>query len=504
MTWPAGARLWATLLCAGGCATLSAQASLWEVAPRCESFAEWEARARAEGQADGRTVGARRDCARHTVAELPRRQLEHGGAQVQAELDALARALPAGELRALVAEVLGVGASGLRGMLELAIVSAQREQREAARAPAEESSLAQWHPTAGAVSATASCDGLGDEEALACLATVKAHAPEVDVSAAALTVARRRIAAMEALPAAMQAAALGRLFDGLSPLEATAALDQVLGSLEKVAPAVLAEARSAAGPERAATLAAPLGRLRSARAEVLHWQADAAAHQLAQAEAARARPLASALHRLVAAGFGGPAAAWPEPLAVDTSRSRCERLPKLPNVPRGLAARLAVRCTREARRPALPEGNEKTFEEERALKTERIEGDLSLACGGAVTHVRLSVQDVALETGAHELGEEPSGAATTLLLKVGAALAEAGQACARQHREAQETDCGSLTTLEPAQAEERFAEHALVSGGWAPCFRKWFVARVGVELPAVRSPAGAPGGGARLTGPARR
>jgi hypothetical protein len=291
---------------------------------------------------------------------------------------------------------------------------------------------------------------------------------------------------MEALPLMVRVGALGRLHDALVPMEVQAATEEVGQALEVLAPAVLQEVKAAASPERAAMLAAPLGRLERHRVEVAAWQAAAAAHQLALADLAKGYPFAEALHRLLAASFGGPAAAWPEPLAVDASRSRCERLPALPRAPKGVAGRLVVRCTQEARRPQLPQGNEKTFEVEQALKTERIEGDLMLACGADVSSVRLSVQDVALETGARELGEEPSGAATSLRLKLDAALLDAGRACAQHHHQRQEEDCAALSSMDAVAAEARFAEHAWVSGAWAPCFKKWFAAQVGAELPALR------------------
>ena len=127
----------------------------------------------------------------------------------------------------------------------------------------------------------------------------------------------------------------------------------------------------------------------------------------------------------------------------------------------------------------------KTFENERTLEWEDIEGTLFVSCAGRVLSFRVMSRDLALESGTQGgLGAAPQSALGVELQRL---IARATPECRAARAAMVERDCASLETSNPFEAEDRFAQHALALQQWPGCFTRWFDQRLGVAPPLVRT-----------------
>ncbi|MFZ5446597.1 MAG: hypothetical protein ACOZQL_41805 [Myxococcota bacterium] len=459
------------------CATTGA--SLHDEAPRCESFASFDARVRTELDAllreapgdrlvheSSRLNLARRTCARHVLSELRSRRETDGLEAVQRELDALSATYAADELRALLTAALGDDAAQLEPLLQEA---RQRTTRVAGAAAAqrrdddERSRLAVEAPESMGPAPSAPdtmCDEPTPCAQLDCV--LKDGAPfELP--------ARRCLDTLAPLEPWRRADALSVVLLKLPAKPGPARSDalSMLQTLERQLWPEVDAALLARHPGRAAQLANAFRGLPARRDEVARLREAALAHHLARATELASSPAAAWLHRKLAEGFGGP----PTP-DLDT-RGRWEPLrwrckadqPTLPALPGGLSAILSVRCDEPPKRDARPDAL-RTFELEREMSGQRVRGSLTVACADRTNLFTVQAEDLA-----------------TLPAELSRLVDTAVGACARIHTFAATRSCAELRRLTPAAVIERFVGHQRFTHRWEPCFVEWMLANEGVSPP---------------------
>ncbi len=461
----------------------------------CERFSAFEPQARAVldellAQAPGallvsgsaRLNAARRACARATLDGLLTLREREGPGAVQVEFDALARAWPADRLDALLAETPGLDLPALKPLLLEAREGAGREARAAAATRRDESERDALAPVGAVDTSSTDCLGRSGCDGLHCLAElVRGGADAAALLAGARTAARTclggggddgpgwRVEALSALVRDLIA------FD--SPPEAQEAR-RALEALRRPRWREVDAAVAADQPARAWTLARPFAVLDDARPAVEALQARAISAHHAHARACGERALCARLHRLVAAGAGGPDE---PPLSAppgrwERGRWACRRpLVTLPDAPPTMAVRLDATCRRpRAEQPGKDE--HRTFELQQALLGHVLEGELRATCAG-----RLPTAPVRVLGFVDDPDVEDDGAA--LRQELALALPRLSADCARLHAEAAQRGCAQLATTPPSEVEQRFTEAAVVTGRWASCFEAWFLRRYGVPPP---------------------
>ncbi|MBL9037895.1 MAG: hypothetical protein JNG84_05200, partial [Archangium sp.] len=324
------------------CATLSTPRALLDEAPVCTDFGDFERRAGAmlqtvqpESPEAAQVHQARQACARATLERLLEVREKRGAEAAQGVLDDLAMAFSPPVFSALVRD-LASSDDALRGMAALAAATAASNRRQQQRDGAEKKALESWQvevPASPSMSdelpveaQLTPCDVADARLALACLAeAVRRDVPTEVVAPRALVASGQAQREVAKLPAAKRLVALARV---VKVMEAIGVRDATLeDSLRVACDGAWPEVDAAVGrgePTRAAQLATPCGGVGARKKAVDALRAAAVTAQLAEAQRAGARGHAAALHRVVAAMFGGPAAEWPTPSgAWDLSRLQC-------------------------------------------------------------------------------------------------------------------------------------------------------------------------------------
>ncbi len=503
--------LWllSTVLLAVACATLGSPGdrltALEAEAPSCADFPQLEARASAVLEAlmqssrdvldaSVRVSQARQACARNVMRSLLTLREQRGPEAAQQQLDAMAMALTAVGFASVTREAAAdpnVGA-----MVALAAATAATSRTDKARTGTENGAIAGWQvaapagesPTAelDAVTAKAQvkhCAALGPDAQLTCLAEVSMHVlgrhEREALTEAARGAARRKIEALRLVPAAQRGAALLKLLVRLDALSVDEPSVQAELEVARAAawPAIMA-ARSAGRIEEAAAWARPFRVLPSSSAEVGALQDRAASRQLQLANEAGGRVWAAALHRKLAARFGAPEASWPEsPGQWDLSRFECGHSPGALPPAAGLSLRLVATCKKTKRASdsvAQADPAMKTFENERSLEWEDIEGTLFVTCASKVLSFRVMSRDLALEGAAEQ---------SALGVQLQKLISRATPECRAARAALVERDCASIETANRFDTEDHFTEHALALQQWPLCFTRWLDERIGLAPP---------------------
>jgi hypothetical protein len=483
---PEFSRLLLLLALLAGCAATGAGSStarlaqLEHQAPDCPSFAELDGRVQTESDqlvasapsealiSGAAALGrARRACARHVLGRLLELRELQGISAVQAELDALARAFTREDLDGLLAAAVGGDANALRPLVAEAYAHHRGEGRTSATAPPPQPHEEQLL-----------CAELSEPCAAAtCLAE---HRAAAELSARS----RACLDALRTDAPARRAQVTARLIEALRPAGASGVLTEALLTLETLRrqlwPEVLA-AKDGGQPLLAAQLAAPFAVLDSSREEVGRLRTQGIAFHLELARGAAPRALAARLHRLVAARAGGPAEPplQGEPGHWSTARWGCAwTAPSLPTPFQDVELRLLATCRKAAaaKRPRPEPGALSTFELEKSLEQELVEGSVSATCAGRTFRKPFSVRALLFDA-------SDTGRAEALLDELRALVAGAERDC-RELRAAQaRASCDELATLSSADAEQRYAEAFVATGRWEPCFVAHFTRRYGVGPP---------------------
>jgi hypothetical protein len=461
-----------------GCATtggvVQAAEDLEARAARCERFTSFEGELRAVSDqllasAPGERVlqgselvsRARRACAQATLLGLLERRESAGVVAAQLELDAMARALPPGELRRLSREVLGAGVPALEAMLAEALAHVGPTSLRPQQAAFVDTPLTcrdQTEPCARVWCLTGESGASGNElegAARACLDGLRAQ------------------------PAEVAAPQLSKLVVELGARGATGALTEGLVQLETLRRALWPriEAALPTQPARAARLAEPFTAIAGARGEVARVRAVAVRAHLELATAAGARVGVARLHRLVAADLGGPSEPALEavPGRWGTGRWGCTwEQPQLPAPFPGAELRLEAACRQQQREAARgPTGELATFELERDLVRETVDGWLRASCGGRTYGFALSLRN--------QVYDGVAGRADALRAELEHLVGSARRTCERAREAQVQADCEGVLT--GAAAEQRFVEHFEVLGRWPLCFARAFEERYGVAPP---------------------
>lgn len=492
-----------------GCATFGTQgerlSALEADALSCDDFGEFDARAKAAALIDvnNRVNEALKTCARTLVQALLSIRETRGAEAVQQQLDVLALAFSERTFIELTEEV--AVDPNVRAMVALAAATAATSRAHHAQAAPEGAALESWSvdapraPPGWATEAPTSienvrqCESLGSDGALNCLtelATGLVDSTErASLEAAILRTVTRHLQRLDLLPPVQQARPLAKLLARLAPLgvEAPEAWQRFERSHAAAWPEVVAlEQRGRV--EQAAVRAEPFEVLPTARAQVQRLRRVAFARQFERVAQAGTRRWAAALHRHWAARFeAGVAAGWPDSTGQwDTSRFVCPHpVGPLPSAA-GLQLRLTAKCTRAQRvsdgvQPANPALQ--TFEAERSLEWENINGTLFASCAGQVFSYRVSSHDLALETQTSALGIE-GAARSALSIELEKLVKRAAARCRAARAQLVDQACVALSG-EPLDVEERFVEHAVALQQWPPCFKRWVEAVVGLELPSL-------------------
>lgn len=466
-----------------GCATTSAQ--LQRDASTCESFVEFDAQVRRQlesllADAPGDTLvreasrlnTARRTCARHVIFGLMTLREAHGVEAVQQELEALSATYKQEDLRALLTESLGTDIAPLEPQLAEARVrvnrrggAARAEKRDDAEREKLKSEIPESMGQAPEVP-DSMCDEHDPCEQLKCV--VERSAKPEAAARACLDAAT----ALEPTQRAHRAAAvLGLLPSAPSPARTEARM--MLETLRNQLWPQVEAAVAAKQPGRAAQLASPFRTLPTVRARVEELRDVAQAHHLARAKELNASPEAAWLHRRLAEEFGGPEA---PPLANtgkwERTRWQCKApMPAFPELAGGLTAILTLRCREPA--PVKKSSSDdamRTFEMEKSLQGQRLEGSLSMSCADRVNSYTFRVEEPGIE-GFPEEG---------LRQELSRVAARAVSDCAHVHETAAPRSCSELRKLEAASIITRFVDHARFLHRWEPCFTEWLLASEGV------------------------
>ena len=486
-------------------------------AATCDDFAELDARAKTvldeqlRTSADliepnSRVNAARRACAQVVMQGLLSTRVSRGPETAQQQLDAIALSLPAETFARLVSEL--PDDPNLRAMATLAAETASTTRSHQAHGKREQAALDAWQveapagPTTELDSETASarlrqCDSLSPDAALTCLTQVSAHllgpTERTALKQAVHGAVTQKLQSLQILPAAQRAVPLGKLVAKLDALE----LDEpeARRALEVSRLALwpdIDEASKRGRPEQAAALAEPFMGLPDAKPRVERLREAAAARQTQLVSRAGSRAHAVALHRRLAARFGAPSAPWPQQTGQwDASHFQCGRSPGALPSASGLALRLVASCKRskrssEATQPSDPKLQ--TFEAERSLEWETIDGTLFVSCAGRVLSYRVVSRDLAVDTGenASVLRDDPGiGAAlhSALSVELEKLIKRAVPECRAARAQQAANDCTKMSGVDAFDLEERFTEHALALKAWPSCFVQWLDAQLGVAPP---------------------
>ncbi len=457
-----------------GCATArhgTALDRLEAEADDCQSFERFASSARSQSdvlaetapadelvKGSARLSRALRTCARHALSGLLELREREGVAAAQHELDALARTFGATELRDLLLATLAADVGTLEPLVAEALVHshlAPAAPRSMGPAPADE-------PT--------TCRDEDPCAATWCLAESADERPRLTTSARACMDTLRQRSFDE------QASGLARLS---TLADVTAAVrTEVQVSLETLRrrrwPEVEA-ALQAHRPALAARIAAPFAALPRAKAEVAAVMDGAASFH--RTLASQRPPHAAQVHRRLAAVFAGQA---PAPLAGppgtwERPKWTCSwPLPELPAPFPGAQLRLLGQCaSASTTAPAMQAGDAMTtFDLERSMRKERVEGTLVVNCAGRTTSARFSMDDVLTDSA---LGHDDA-----LRAKLSHLVEQAHATCRSFAEASTRSECTVLDTTPPDALEERFTTLFFETGTWAPCFAKWFEERYGV------------------------
>lgn len=480
----------ALLLCTcllGGCATTSAQ--LQRDAATCENFAEFDAQVRRQldtllADAPGDTLvreasrlnTARRTCARHVISGLLALREARGLEAVQQELDALSATYQQEELGALLTVSLGAEVGPLepllveaRGRVNRRGGAAHAEQRDEAE---RQKLKAELPDSMGAppVIPDSMCDEHDPCEQLEC---VVEHAAKPEAAARACLDAATGLEPVQRAHRAAEVLALLPTGPSGARTEARTMLETLRNQLwPQVEAAVTAKQ-----PGRAAQLASPFRTLPGVSARVEELRDAAQAHHLSRAKALAASAEAAWLHRRLAEEFGGPEA----PPLTNTgkwarTRWQCKAAqPPFPELSGGLTASLTLRCREpEAAKRSSSDDAMRTFELEKSLQGQRLDGSLSIACADRVNSYSFRVEEPGI-------GGFPEEGLRQELSRLGA---RAVTDCAHVHETAATRSCTGLRKLDPAAIITRFVDHARFLHRWEPCFIEWLLATEGVSPPA--------------------
>ena len=471
-----------------GCASTSAQ--LQRDAPACESFAEFDEQVRRQldallAAAPGDTLvreasrlnTARRTCARHVISGLMPLREAKGVEAVQQELDALSATYKAADLRALLTESLGADVAPLEPQLTEARTRVSRRgnaARAEMRDDAEREKLKAERPESMGQAPEvpeSMCDEHDPCEQLKC---VVEHSAKPEGSARACLDAA---AGLEPGQRAHRAAAVLALLPSGPSGARTDAL-MMLGTLRNQLWPQVEAAATAQQPGLAAQLAGPFRTLPAVSARVEQLRDAAQAHHLARAKALAASPEAAWLHRRLAEEFGGPEA---PPLANsgkwEHTRWQCKApMPTFPELAGGLTAVLTLRC-REPAPVKKSNGDDamRTFELEKSLNGQRLDGSISLTCADRINSYSFRVEEPGIE------GFPEEGLRQDLARIAARAVTD----CAHVHESATTRSCTELRKLDPGAIITRFVDHARFLHRWEPCFTEWLVANEGVSPPAA-------------------
>ncbi len=453
----------------------------------CDSFADYDLRAREQldalmAEAPGETLvketarlnAARRACARHVISGFLERREDKGLNDVQLELDALAATYGAQELDALIAEALGDDARPLLPLIEEARQRTTRVSSTERHARRDDAELAKLKVDAP--------DSMGAAPEMPATLCAEASAcAQVDCIIERAEPGDERVkrelvkAAQPCLDATNDAAALSSLATSLKPWAPNGALTETLTKLEGKRRAVwpsVEEARAAGKIGLAAQLAAPFADAPAVSEDVAKLRVAALTRHRERARAVAASPEATWLQQRLIEAFGGePSTTLTGAGRWDTARWRCpEPKPELPTLPRGLDAKLNVRC--ETPPPAQKDDSMRTFE----LRSMNVQGTLSFTCAGKTEDTPLRIEDPTSdsfpsESFRHELEQR---------------VPEAVKTCGRRHQLASTASCTELRSLGAADIIRRFVDHARFTHRWEPCFAEWFVVTEGAQLPSWR------------------
>ncbi len=491
------------LLWAGACATTGSTAG--QAAASCDDFSSFARREDASPALEDA-------CARSVMSQLLSIREHRGAETVQQQLDAMAMAFSEGEFSRLINET--TADSNVRAMAALAAATAATARSHQAHTGGEQEALKAWQADAPRddraksldaseiQSQIAQCESLGPDSALACLSELHGHVlaegERAAVASAALAVARAKVQAMQWVPPAQQGLALGKLFNRLQAMELNEPSVRAALEVSRVAvwPSIL-EAEKAGRVEQAAVLAEPYGVLATAKGEPERLRDAAAKKQIGEAARAGHSAWAAAFHRQLALRFGAfvkdPAWAAANVSTWDTSRFDCARPPgKLPELKRGMQARLVARCTRlkretQAAPPASSDPSMQTFDNERSLEWEQISGTAFITCAGKLLSYRFGLRELAVDSGQtrsalrDEVGPGIAGQ-SALSFELAKLVGRAEPECTTARSQQVERDCAAMGR-DPFELEDQFTQHALAQRQWAACFTQWLDARLGIAPP---------------------
>ncbi|MGV3621249.1 MAG: hypothetical protein ACO1OB_10550 [Archangium sp.] len=463
------------------CSCVTSRGSLVDDAKTCDSFAEFDARAREQldalvSEAPGdqlvketaRINSARRACAKHVLGGLRERREEKGLNDVQTELDAMTASYGA----AFINDTLGDDATQLKPLIEEARQRTSREASAAGNARRDDAELANLK--VDAPSSTGPSPELPKTmcaEATACM-QVDCVVERADPGDAAV---RRELekAARECLDSKPDVTRLAALLTALEPWSPSGAHTDVLRELETRRLAVWPKVEGAkmeSKPGLAAQLAAPFADVPSVAREVKDLRAAALSRHQARAKEVANVEEAKWLQLKLVEQFGGEKA--PELSSAgrwDTARWRCEatKPTELPSLPRGLDVKWNVRCEQPK---AAPKDDElRTFE----LRQMKVLISLTSTCAGQTTTTDFTVQ----EPGSEAFPDE------AFRHELEVRVPEIITACGRRHQLQSTASCTLLRKLGAADLIKKFVEHWRFTAKWEPCFTEWFEATEGAQLP---------------------
>jgi hypothetical protein len=471
--------------------------------PACERFSTFDAEARAlleefltgapgELLVTGgtRINAARKACARHTLEGLLALREREGLDAVQAELDALARAWPADRLDALLVETPGLDVTTLGPLLAEARERARHDAEASARQRRDERERAALAPWPVPIE-SADCAALKGCAAAHCLAEMARAGTEAEALTSVMRAeARRCLDDNRGRSPEERARHLGALLVDTRAFAGLPEETETVLTLETLRRALWpeVEAATAAGlPGRAWALATPFAALDSARSAVEAVRQRAVGAHLEAARACGPRALCARLHRRLAASMGGPEEPplAPQPGRWERGRWACRRaLLALPAAPPATTLRLDATCRRPAPGQGPPDAL-RTFELEKELVGHALEGEVRATCAGKVVSAPLRV--LGFVDAAEDRPAEDDGSAARQELE--RLLSRLASDCRRFHDEAARDACEALASSASADVEQRFAEAAVATGRWAPCFVDWFTRRYGVAPPALETAA---------------
>lgn len=471
--------------------------------PGCERFSTFDVQARALldellARAPGellvpgsaRLNAARRACARHTLEGLLALREREGLEAVQVELDALTRAWPVDKVDGLLADTPALDVATLGPMLAEARERAQREAEAGAKSTRDERERTALAPDGPSGAEAADCVGLDGCLAAHCVADLaRAGAETAALTGVMRAQARRCLDESRAHSPEERARRAGTLLGDLRAFaslpeetEAALALETLRRSLWPQVDAALAGGQAG----KAWHLAAPFTPLPSARAEVERVRQRAVASHLEAARRCGPRALCARLHRRLAASMGGPdePPLSSQPGHWERGRWACRRAPlELPPAPAAMTLRLDATCRKPPPQKGQPD-ELRTFEWEQQLMGHLLDGEVRATCAGKLTWAAFKVPGF-VDASEDGPADDGSAAARQELERL---LPRLVSDCQRLHAEAARAACESVASAQPADVEQRFAEGAVVTGAWTPCFRDWFLRRYGVEPPSLRPP----------------